>query len=114
MLRRAQPVALAVVVAGRLDVAGERGVEAREAGPDRLEPDLVRPPDGHQRRVLQSGRGAVHDERARRQRNRRRRSRTISRVGHVLDVAEADDVLDGAEQVELPRAERRRLGHRRE
>ena len=33
-------------------------------------------------------------------------------AGHVLDVAEADDVLDGAEQIELPRAEGRCLGHR--
>ena len=31
---------------------------------------------------------------------------------HVLDVSEANDVLDGAEQIELPGAERRRLGHR--
>ena len=53
----------------------------------------------------------MHDERARRQRDRPAVEDDLA-AGHVLDVSEANDVLDGAEQIELPRAERGGLGHR--
>ena len=43
--RRAEPVLLGVVVAGRLDVPGQRRPEAGEPGPDRLQGDRLRPPD---------------------------------------------------------------------
>ena len=48
--RRAQAVLLRVVVAGRLDVPGQRGPEAREARPDRLEGDRLGSPDRDARR----------------------------------------------------------------
>jgi hypothetical protein len=59
---------VAIVVARRLYVAGERRVEAWEAGPNRLDPDLVRLPEGNERWILQSGGGAVHHERSGRKR----------------------------------------------
>ena len=51
---RAEAVVFSVVDAGCLDVAGQRGAEAGKAGPDGLERDLVRPPYGDQRWVLQT------------------------------------------------------------
>ena len=53
----------------------------------------------------------MHDERARRQWDRAVVEDDLA-AGDVLDVPEADDVLDGAEQIELPSAEGRGLGHR--
>ena len=53
----------------------------------------------------------MHDERARRQRHRPVVEDDLA-ASHVLDVSQANDVLDGAEQIELPRAEGRGLGHR--
>ncbi len=112
-VRRAQAVALAVVVAGGLDVAGQRGAEAGEPGADGLEPDRVGAPDRHQRRVLQARRRAVHDERARRRAGPTRRRARSRRAATLLDVPQAHDVLDRAQQVELPRGEGGGPGHRR-
>ena len=71
---RAQAVALAVVVPCCFHEASERRAEAREADADRLEPDLVRTPEGNQWRVLQSRkrRSAPRATRARVERRRRR------------------------------------------
>jgi hypothetical protein len=52
----------------------------------------------------------VHHERAGRQRHRAAVEDDLA-TGHVLDVPEADDVLDGAKELELPGREGRRLGH---
>ena len=53
----------------------------------------------------------MHDERARRQWDRPVVEDDLA-ASHVLDVSQANDVLDGAEQIELPCAEGGGLGHR--
>ena len=53
----------------------------------------------------------MHHERARRQWNHSVVEDDLA-ASHVLDVSQANDVLDGAEQIELPGAEGRGLGHR--
>ena len=101
-----------VVVAGRLDVPGERRPEAGEPGPDRLQRDRLGTPDRHQRRHLQAVRRAVHDEGVVGDRDRAVRE-VDPPTPRRDDVAQAHDVVDAAQQLELPRPEGGRLGHGR-
>src|SRR5690625_2902087 len=106
-----QPVALPIVVAGCFDVPGQRCAEAREAGPDRLEPYFVGTPDRDHGWVLQSGGSAVHYECPRGQANGSVVQDQLA-FGHVLNVTQANYIFDATKQIELPDAQGRCFRHR--
>ena len=105
--RRAEPVLLGVVVAGRLDVADSAA--PKQGNPARTGCSVidVRLPDRHPGPLLEPVRGAVDDERVVGERRPSPPSSSSRPRRAVADAAEADDVLDAAQQVELPAAEGR-------
>ncbi len=76
--------------------------EAREPGPDRLQRDGRAAPHRHQRRVLQAGRGAVHDDGVVRQRDRALVEGQAARL-HASDVPQPYDALDRCAAGRAPR-----------
>ncbi len=101
VVRRAHPVPLAVVVPSGLDVARQRRAEAREAGPDGLEPDPVRFPDEDDRGLREPWRSTVHHHRVRGADGAPPPSQHDASGLHALHVPQADDLLHRAQQVEL-------------
>ena len=109
---RPHVVPLGVALDGGLDEPRERGSEAWEPGPDRLERDPLASPDRHRRAVPEPVRGAVDHDRVARDRDGTVVEEEPARL-RGPQVPTAYDVLDAAEQVELPGGQRGRLRHRR-
>ena len=110
-VRRAQPVLLRVIIPVGLDERGQGGVERNEAGADGLQGDAIRAEYRKRRRAPETVRRAVDVEMAGAGGDRA----LVEDDPVALDAAnmpEADDVLDAAQQIELPVGDRGRLVHR--